>query len=144
MKRRSAISPFLATVMLVVITLAIGGTLYSEFRQTIVAQVRNPSLQLQDTNVAPDGQTITLTVKNDGNVQLLLRGFTITYGTAKNLFQFTSGNATIISSASGSPTLQPGQLLTASIKTTFPIAAFSPFTITVIGDQLARAFNVQV
>ncbi len=127
------------------ITLAIGGTLYTEFRQTIVSQIRSPSLQLQDTNVAPDGQTIVLTVKNDGNVQLVLQGFTVTYGTTKNLFQFaTISNASIISSGSGTSTLQPGQLLTASIKTRFVIPAFAPFTITVIADQVSKAFNVQV
>jgi hypothetical protein len=143
MKKHSAISPFLATVMLVVITLAIGGTLYTQFRQTIVSQIRNPSILLQDTNVAPDGQTITVTIKNDGNVQLVLQGFTVTYGTGKNIFQFASGNATIISSASGGSTLQPGQLLTASIKTRFSILGFSTYTLTVIGDQVSRAFNVQ-
>jgi hypothetical protein len=143
MKKRSAISPFLATVMLVVITLAIGATLNTQFRQTIASQVRNPSLLLQDSNVAPDGQTITLTIKNDGNVQLVLQGFTVTYGTGKNLFQFTTGNATIISSASVGSTLQPGQLLTASIKTRFSIPGFSTFTLTVIGDQISRAFNLQ-
>ena len=54
-RRRAGISPFLATVILVVITLMIGGILYTSFRQMIVAQVKNPSVTLLDTNVSPDG-----------------------------------------------------------------------------------------
>ncbi len=115
-KDRSAISPFLATVMLVVITLAVGGTLYTQFRQMVVSQLRNPSFELQDSNIASDGQTITITIKNDGNVQLALQGMMVTYGTGKNIFMFgapgacgtfpTFGgpgcvNGTIISSGSG-------------------------------------------
>ncbi len=139
MKSRKGISPFLATVMLVTITLMIGGLLYTQFRQTIVSQVRNPSLTLVDENVAPDGQTITFTVKNDGNVLTNIISVAVLYGDSSNSFSLGS-NATIVAGGAG---LIPGSMLTARLKTSFAIPPFSTFTLTVVGDQIARAFNVQ-
>src|SRR2546427_12918032 len=100
MKSRKGISPFLATVMLVTITLMIGGLLYTEFRQTIVSQVRNPSLTLIDENVAPDGQSITFTIKNDGNVLTNVKSVAVLYGASTDSFSLGS-NATIIAGGAG-------------------------------------------
>src|SRR5215471_19206596 len=139
MKSRKAISPFLATVMLVTITLMVGGLLYTQFRQTIVSQVRNPSLTLVDENVAPDGQTITFTVKNDGNVLTNVQSVAVLYGSTSNAF-VVGTNATLVAGVAGVP---PGGLLTARLRTSFAIPQFSTFTLTVVSDQVARAFNVQ-
>ena len=143
MKTRSGISPFLATIILVVITLMIGGLLYTQFRNIIVSQVKNPSMDLTDINVAPNGESIILSIKNDGNVPLALSSFAVSYGASHNTFRFSGSNVTVVSSPSGGTTIQPGDILTAQMTTTFPIPAFSTFTVTVVGDQLARAFNVQ-
>lgn len=140
-RRRAGISPFLATVILVVITLMIGGILYSSFRQMIVAQVKNPSVTLVTSNVSPDGETMTLDIKNDGNVPLLVKAFDVSYGASTN--QFLGGNITLVSSSSGSMTMQPGDTLTATVKTNFQVPTFATFTVTVVGDQVARAFNIQ-
>lgn len=138
---RPGISPFLATVILVVITLMIGGILYTQFRQMIVSQVKDPSVEVVSSNVAPDGETMTLNVKNDGNVPVVLESFSVAYGTSSNSFS-VPGNATLMGDPDGS-TLQPGDSLTAKIKTNFEVPAFSTFTVTVIGDQVAKAFNLQ-
>ncbi len=142
---RAAISPFLATVILVVITLMIGGILYSSFRQLIVAQVKNPSVTLLDTNVSPDGETMTLDVKNDGNVPVALQAIDVSYGASSDTFKEsgTGANITLLSTSSGSATLQPGDTLTAKVKTNFQVPAFATFTVTVVGDQVAKAFNIQ-
>jgi flagellin-like protein len=142
---RRGISPFLATVILVVITLMIGGILYSSFRQMIVAQVKDPSVTLADTNVSPDGETLTLDVKNDGNVPVSLQAIDVSYGALTNTFVEggAGANVTLVSSSSGSATLQPGDSLTARVKTSFEVPAFSTFTVTVVGDQVAKAFNIQ-
>jgi len=142
---RRAISPFLATVILVVITLMIGGILYSSFRQMIVAQVKNPSVTLLDTNVSPDGETMTLDIKNDGNVPVALQGIDVSYGASSNTFRESGAgaNITTISSSSGSATLQPGDSLTARVKTSFQVPTFATFTLTIVGDQVAKAFNIQ-
>jgi archaellum component FlaF (FlaF/FlaG flagellin family) len=142
---RPAISPFLATVILVVITLMLGGILYTSFRQLVVSQVKNPSITLLDSNVSPDGETMTLNVKNDGNVAVTLVALDVTYGTSSNTFRTfgTGANATLVASSSGGATLQPGDTMTTRIKTSFAVPGFSTFTVTVVGDQVAKAFNIQ-
>jgi hypothetical protein len=144
-KSRAGISPFLATVILVVITLMIGGILYTSFRQMIVAQVKSPSVTLVDSNVSPDGETMTLNVKNDGNVPVVLQAIDVSYGASSNSFREggASANITLISSSSGGATMQPGDSLTARVKTNFQVPGFSTFTVTVVGDQVAKAFNIQ-
>ncbi len=138
---RVAISPFLATVILVVITLMLGGILYTSFRQMVVAQLKNPSVTLVATNVSPDGETMTLDVKNDGNVPVVLVGMDVSYGTFTNHFRQTApANITLIS---GVANIQPGDSVTAKVKTNFPVPGFATFTVTVIGDQVAKAFNIQ-
>lgn len=144
-RRRRGISPFLATVILVVITLMIGGILYTTFRQMVVAEVKDPSVTLLDSNVAPDGETMTLDIKNDGNVPLTLQAIDVSYGSASDVFReaATGSNITLVSTSSGSATLQPGDSLTAQVKTTFEVPVFSTFTVTVVSDQVAKAFNIQ-
>jgi flagellin-like protein len=145
MKTRKGISPFLATIILVVITLTIGGLLYTQFQQIIVSQVKNPSMELTDVNVSPNGQNIILSIKNDGNVPITLSEFTVTYNTTVNTFKFppAGANLTVLSSPSGGASLMPGDSITAQMNTAFSIPSFSSFTVTVIGNQLSRAFNVQ-
>jgi archaellum component FlaG (FlaF/FlaG flagellin family) len=140
-RRRAGISPFLATVILVVITLMIGGILYTTFRQMVVAEVKDPSVTLLDTNVAPDGETMTLDIKNDGNVPVALQAIDVGYGASSNSFK--GGNITLVSSSSGGLTMQPGDSLTATVKTNFAVPTFATFTVTVVGDEVAKAFNIQ-
>jgi hypothetical protein len=142
---RAGISPFLATVILVVITLMIGGILYTTFRQMVVSEVKDPSVTLLDTNVAPDGETMTLDIKNDGNVPVTLLSIDVSYGASTNVFKGsgTGGNVTVLSTSSGDATMQPGDSLTAQVKTNFQVPTFATFTVTVIGDQVAKAFNIQ-
>jgi len=142
--KRSGISPFLATVILVVITLMIGGILYTTFRQMIVSEVQDPSVTILDSNVAPDGETMTLDIKNDGNIPVTLLSIDVSYGTFSNAFKdATGGNVTVLSSSSGTSTMQPGDLLTAQVKTNFQVPTFSTFTVTVVGNSVAKAFNIQ-
>jgi len=147
-RKRRAISPFLATIILVVITLMIGGILYTQFRNIIVSQVKNPSMDLTNSNVAPNGETVVLSIKNDGNVPITLSKFVVSYGSGTNTFSFLAvgsspANVTIVSSPSGGAAMQPGDIMTVQMTTTFPIPQFSTFTVTAVGDQLARAFNIQ-
>ena len=123
----------------------IGGILYTTFRQMIVSQVKNPSVTLIDSNVAPDGETMTLNVKNDGNVPVTLLSIDVSYGTSSNVFEEggAKANVTLIPSSSGGATMQPGDSLTAKVKTSFQVPTFATFTVTVVGDQVAKAFNIQ-
>ena len=140
MRPRRGISPFIATVILVAITVAIGGVLYTQFRQIVAAEVRNPSISLVDANVGSDQQTVTVILKNDGNVQFTVSKLLFSYQSANQQFS-VGGNATIIS---GAANMVPGNLL--SLKFTISsvtLPAFSSFSITVVTDQIARAFLVQ-
>lgn len=142
--KRSGISPFLATVILVVITLMIGGILYTTFRQMVVSEVQDPSVTLLDSNVAPDGETMTLDVKNDGNVPVTLLAIDVSYEAFSNTFKdVAGGNVTVLSTTSGTSTMQPGDSLTAEVKTNFQVPTFSTFTVTVVGNSVAKAFNIQ-
>ncbi|HUI85634.1 MAG TPA: archaellin/type IV pilin N-terminal domain-containing protein [Nitrososphaerales archaeon] len=140
MQVRRGISPFIATVILVAITVAIGGVLYTQFRQIVTAEVRNPSISLVDANVGVDRQTVTVILKNDGNVQYTVSAILLSYQSSNQRFVLGS-NATVVS---GSSTLDSGQFL--SVKFTVvgvTLPEFSSFTLTVVSDQLARAFTVQ-
>lgn len=144
-RRRAGISPFLATVILVVITLMIGGILYTTFRQMVVSEVKDPSVTILDSNVAPDGETMTLDIKNDGNIPVTLLAIDVSYDESSNTFKEggVGSNVTLISTSSGSAIMQPGDSLTAVVKTTFQVPVFATFTVTVVGDQVAKAFNIQ-
>ena len=64
--------------------------LYTQFRNIIVSQVKNPSMDLTDSNVAPNGETIVLSIKNDGNVPITLSKFVVSYGSGTNTFSFVA------------------------------------------------------
>ncbi len=140
MQRRQAISPFIATVLLVAITITLGGVLYTQFRQTITSEIRTPSMSLVDVNVADDRQTITVLLKNDGNVQFVVSKFIFSFGSTNQSF-ILGTNASLIS---GTGTLSPGSLLSVKFKpTAVTLPSFSTFTLTVAADQLGRAFTVE-
>jgi flagellin-like protein len=140
MRLRKGISPFIATIILIVITLVIGGVLYSQFNQVIAAEVRNPSMTLMDVNVGTDQKTVTITVKNDGNTNLMVSKLIVSQASVFQSY-LVGTNSTILS---GSQSLKPGDLLTARLQLTLlTLPSFSPFTLTVVSDQLSRAFNVQ-
>jgi len=139
-KLRNGVSPFIATVILVAITVAIGGVLYTEFSNIITAEVRDPSMALVASNVAADGRTITLEVKNDGNVQYSFSRLVFSYS---NLTEyFVSGtNATVLA---GSTTMAPGSLLSVQFTVTgTTLPEFSAYTLTVVTDQIAKSFSLQ-
>ena len=140
MRRRSGVSPFIATVILVAITIAIGGVLYTQFRQIVTTEIRNPSVALVDANVGTDGQTLTVIIKNDGNVQYTVTRLLFSFGSVSEQF-VTGQNASVVS---GSSSLVPGDLLTLKATVTgTTIPEFSTFSLTVVTDQVARAFSVQ-
>lgn len=140
MRKRKAISPFIATVLLMAITITLGGVLYTQFRQTLTAEIRTPSMSLMDVNVSDDRQTITLLVKNDGNVQFVVSKVLFAYGSTNQSFVL-GGNATLIS---GTSSISPGGVLSLKFKpAAITLPSFSTFTLTLVADQLARAFTIQ-
>jgi flagellin-like protein len=139
---RKAISPFIATVILVAITLTLGGALYNQFSSLISAEVRNPSVTLTSINVGGDRQTVVVAFKNDGDVQYTVSKVLVDYQTSEERFLLGgSGNGSIIS---GTQVVAPGGQVTVKFTLTgITIPDFSTFTLTVVTDQIARAFTIQ-
>jgi flagellin-like protein len=140
MQIRRGVSPFIATVILVAITLTLGGVLYTQFRQVVTAEVRNPSVSLVGANVGSDRQTLTLTVKNDGNVELDVQKVLFQYGATNGTYLLTGGNVTVLS---GAGTMEPGDVLSVQFKAPVVVPDFAAFTVTVVTQQLASAFTIQ-
>ncbi len=142
MRIRKGISPFIATVILVAITLTLGGVLYNQFSSLITAEVRNPSVTMVSVNVGGDGQTVVASFKNDGDVEYTVSKFLLDYQATEESFVLgTGGNCSVIA---GVPQLSPGSQLTVKFTVTgVTMPDFSTFTLTVVADQIARAFTVQ-
>jgi FlaG/FlaF family flagellin (archaellin) len=142
MKHRGAISPFIATVVLVAITLTLGGVLYNQFSQVISAEVRNPSMSLAGIDVGGDRQTIVVGLKNDGNVPYTVSKVLVDYQSTEQRFVVGgTGNGSVIA---GTPQISPGGQVTLRFTLAgLTIPNFSTFTVTVISDQIARAFTIQ-
>ena len=142
MIRRRGISPFIATVILVAITLTLGGVLYNQFSQVISAEVRNPSMALAGINVGVDRQTVVVGLKNDGNVQFTISMILLDFKSTEQRFVVGgTGNGSVIA---GTAQLSPGGQLTVRFTVTGEtIPDFSTFTLTVVSDQIARAFTIQ-
>ena len=64
-----------------------------------------------------------------------LKSIEVSYGAFSNTF-VTGGNVSLVSSSSGSTTMQPGDSLTAKVKTNFQVPTFTTFTLTLVGDQV--------
>jgi len=142
MHRRKAISPFIATVILVAITLTLGGVLYNQFSSLISAEVRSPSIAMAGINVGGDRQTVVVSFKNDGDVQYTVSKVLVDYQSAEE--EFVVGNGGNGSVISGTAQVAPGDQVTIKFTLTgITLPDFSPFTLTVVTDQIARAFTVQ-
>jgi flagellin-like protein len=140
--RRGAISPFIATVVLVAITLTLGGVHYHQFSLLISAEARHPSISLAGINVGADRQTIVVGFKNDGNVQFTVSKLQLDYQSRQQQFLVGgTGNASVIA---GTPQVTPGGQVTIRFAIVgFSIPDLSAFTLTVVSDQVARAFTIQ-
>jgi len=139
---RKGISPFIATVILVAITLTLGGVLYNQFSSLMSAEVRNPSITLASINIGGDRQTVVVAFKNDGDVEYTVSKILLDYQSTEERFIIGgAGNGSVIA---GTAQVAPGSQVTIKFAATgITIPDFSPFTITVVTDQIARAFTIQ-
>ena len=89
-----------------------------------------------------DRQTVVLGLKNDGNVQLTISMILLDYQSTEERFAVGgTGNGSVIA---GTAQLSPGGQVTVRFTVTgVTIPDFSTFTLTVVSDQIARAFTIQ-
>jgi flagellin-like protein len=140
LKKIKAVSPIVATIILIIITIIAGIIIYFYVTGFLAGGATNVSLKISGGAFAPGGGTtvfVTLTIKNDGNVPIRLINLRVinpAVGSGATPGPFTgllnlSGFIGTPSAASflGTPTLSAGQSFTVEYTYTMsaPVAGFS-------------------
>ena len=126
MKKR-AISPLVATLVLIIAALALGGLLFTQFRSLVAAGASTAYVDIIDYAVSSDGSTLTLTIKNVGN-----RPVTIT--------SIIVNDQQVTASFYPSQKLNPGDIVVAKASGQFPTSG--ELTVIIVGDSFSRAFTL--
>jgi hypothetical protein len=140
LKKIKAVSPLVATIILIIITIIAGIVIYFYVTGFLAGGATNVSLKISGGATAPGGGTqvfVTLTIKNDGNIPIrltLLRvidpavGSGATPGPFTPLLNLGAFSGTPSAAAiSGTPTLSAGQSFTVEYRYSMsaPVAGFS-------------------
>lgn len=136
MIRRKAVSPFISTLILVAITVALGAFLYGQFQSLTTSQARTASITVLYSNVGSDGKTYVLTIKNDGNTQLTLKAITLSVGGSPTNVSY------VIIAGNQTGTFFPGEEITVQFTSTIQVQPFTHYTVTVITDKVAKSFDL--
>jgi len=119
--RRKGISPIIATIILIVITVAIGGLLYAYVGGMFGSMSTSQDVNIQPSLTIPAGAstgTWTVSVKNTGSVAITGMQATLYNSSNKAIAQITGGSLASSSSSSSSSvisgtftasTVSPGQ-----------------------------------
>ncbi|WP_149528631.1 pilin subunit UpsA [Sulfuracidifex tepidarius] len=123
LKRRKAISSMLGTIMVISITLVLGGLLYAYSTGmfgNLTHQVDiSPSVTLV-VNPTSNSAYVDYSFANDGNIQVVLKSISV-------------GNSTFTLGSNGL-TLNPGQSVQGSLSLSGSYSAGSYYTVTISGD----------
>ena len=164
-KKIKAVSPIVATIILIIITIIAGIVVYFYVSGYLAGGATNVSLKISGGATAPGGGKtvfVTLTIKNDGTVQVKLEELRILDfavgsgasldGTPTNLLNlgaFVSGDNKF--PISTTPTLAPGQSITVSYsyKMDKSVAGFNTIVEvrgenTVIGQKVGFLVNIAI
>ncbi len=137
MKRR-AISPFIATAVLIAATIVIGGLLYTQFKQAIDYSMYQPSINILDARAHDDGKMLVLTLKNDGAKSVTVDRIDVYIGSSH--YVFTSTNSTFTPSS----TIDPGATVTAVLSSSTPIFNSSSAHIVISSQDYSRGLTVPI
>jgi len=141
LKKIKAVSPIVATIILIVITIIAGIIIYFYVVGFLAGSGTNVSLKISGGAVAPGGGTtvfVTLTIKNDGNIPIRLINLRIldpavgsgaipgTFISLLNLAALSTTPPTTFSFL-GAPILSAGQSITVEYRYSMsaPVAGFS-------------------
>jgi len=141
LKKIKAVSPIVATIILIIITIIAGIVIYFYVTGFLAGGTTNVSLKISGGAVAPGGGTqvfVTLTIKNDGNIPIrltVLRVLNPAVGSGATAGFFTpllnlgafSGTPSSALIGGGTITLSAGQSFTVEYTYTMsaPVAGFS-------------------
>jgi hypothetical protein len=144
--KRRAISTFIATAILIVATVVIGGLFFNQVRDYVNSSMRNPSLSLVDYTISPDLKTFTLDIRNDGNVNInIIESIVKVDG---NSYTFTQDNSTstyLIFYGLG-PLVKPGEVVTIGYvfddNVTFSLSPGDVIYVTLVGDVISKTLSI--
>ncbi len=136
--RKRAISPFIATAVLIAATIVIGGLLYTQFKQAIDYSMNQPSINVLDARAHDDGRMLVLTLKNDGVRSITVERIDVYVDSSH--YVFTSTNSTF----TPSPTIDPGATVTAVLSSSTPIFTSPSAHIVVSSQDYSRGLTVPI
>jgi flagellin-like protein len=142
LKKIKAVSPIVATIILIIITIIAGIIIYFYVTGFLAGSGTNVSLKISGGAVAPGGGAtvfVTLTIKNDGNIPIKLNNIRIVDPAVGSGATYVAGPTGLVNigtviasvprvmSVLGGPTLSAGQSITVQYSYTMnaPVAGFS-------------------
>jgi flagellin-like protein len=144
--KRRAISPFIATAILIVATVVIGGLFFNQVRDYVNASTRNPSLSLTDYTISPDLKTFTLNIRNDGNVNVNMTKSIVKVSTVSYTFTLDNTTTTYIIFYGPGPLIKPGQVASVGYvfnnSVNFSLNTGDVVYVTLVGDVISKTLSI--
>jgi archaellum component FlaF (FlaF/FlaG flagellin family) len=141
-----AVSSFIATAILIVATLVVGGIFFEQITDYVDAGTRNPSLSLVGYSVSPDLTTFILTIRNDGNVNVNLTESVVKVN--GNSYTFTTEDRTPTFVISLGPLIRPGEEANIGYEFSngvdFRLSPGDVIYVTLVGDVISKTLSITV
>lgn len=145
MKRR-AITPFIATAILIVATVVIGGLFFTQVRDYVNSAMQNPSLTLTDYTISPDLTTFTLNVRNDGNVNVNIGESIVKVDGVSYIFTLQNTTSTYLVFYGLGPVIKPGQVASIGYifnnSVSFSLNPGDVLYVTLVGDVISKTLSI--
>ncbi len=145
MKRR-AISPFIATAILIVATVVIGGLFFNQVRDYVSSSMQNPSLSLTDYTISPDLKTFTLNIRNDGNINVNMTESIVKVDGTSYTFTLQNTTTTYLVFYGPGPLIKPGQVASVGYvfnnSVTFNLNSGDVLYVTLVGDVISKTLSI--
>ncbi len=145
MKRR-AITPFIATAILIVATVVIGGLFFTQVRDYVNSAMQNPSLTLTDYTISPDLTTFTLNVRNDGNVNVNISESIVKVDGVSYIFTLQNTTSTYLVFYGLGPVIKPGQVASIGYifnnSVSFSLNPGDVLYVTLVGDVISKTLSI--
>jgi hypothetical protein len=144
--KRRAITPFIATAILIVATVVIGGLFFTQVRDYVNAAMQNPSLTLTDYTISPDLTTFTLNVRNDGNVNVNISESIVKVDGVSYTFTLQNATSTYLVFYGLGPVIKPGQVASIGYifnnSVSFSLSPGDVLYVTLVGDVISKTLSI--
>lgn len=140
--KRKAISPFVATAVLIAATLVVGGLMYIQFRQVINSSIYQPSVNVIDSRSTESGKMLILTVRNDGIKEVNITRVDVFVGDTS--YSFTPTDQNYKASFSPDSVLEPGDTATIVLSSAQAIFTGPSAHVVIVGEGYSKGFTIPV